>query len=403
MPKRRVGSAAAKGRLASAGRGIAAGAPKKHSISTPGKPRRAPTDGLEGCVNVADVEAIARRRLPRGVYDYYAGGAEEEATLARNREGFGKWVLLPRVLVDVDRVDLSTTMLGTPVKFPIHAAPTAYHRLATPEGETATARATGGAGALMVVSSLATRTLEDVAAAATGPLWFQLYVYRDRVLSLEVLQRAEAAGYRALVLTVDTPRLGRRERDFRNRFSLPPDMTIANFAQAGSAYARWDRNGSMFEYANSQLDPSLTWETVSWLREQTNLPIVLKGIVRADDAVRALERGVAGIVVSNHGGRQLDGEEATILALSDVVSAVGDRAEIYVDGGIRRGTDVLKALALGARGVLVGRPVLWGLAAGGEPGAKRVLEMLRDELALSMALAGCPSLAAIDRSLVRRA
>lgn len=369
--------------------------------STP-KGRPAP-DRLAGCINVADLESVARRRLPLGVYDYFAGGAEDEGTLARNREGFGKWVLLPRVLVDVDRVDLSTTALGAPVKMPIHAAPTAYHRLATPEGETATARAVGSSGALMVLSSLATRTLEDVAAAASGPLWFQLYVYRDRALSLEVLQRAETAGYQALVLTVDTPRLGRRERDFRNGFSLPANVTIANFAKGGSAYARWDSKSSMFSYANSQLDPSLTWEAVSWLRENTKLPILLKGVVRADDAVRALERGVSGLIVSNHGGRQLDGEEAAILALPDIVSAVGDRAEVYVDGGFRRGTEVLKALALGARGVLVGRPILWGLAAAGERGAARALEMLRDELALSMALAGCPSLSAIERSLVRRA
>lgn len=368
------------------------------------KPKaRATPDRLAGCVNVADLESIARRRLPRGVYDYYAGGAEDEGTLARNREGFGKWVLLPRVLVDVDRVDLSTTALGAPVSLPIHVAPTAYQRLATPEGETATARAAGSSGALMVVSSLATRTLEDVAAAASGPLWFQLYVYRDRALTLEVLQRAEAAGYQALVLTADTPRLGRRERDFRNGFSLPADVTIANFAKAGASYARWDSKSSMFSFANSQLDPSLTWEAVSWFREKTRLPILVKGVVRADDAVRALERGVAGLIVSNHGGRQLDGEEATILALPDIVSAVGDRAEVYVDGGFRRGTDVLKALALGARGVLVGRPILWGLAAAGERGAARALEMLRDELALSMALAGCPSLSAIERSLVRRA
>jgi 4-hydroxymandelate oxidase len=371
--------------------------PKRSSGSAAAKNR------LDRCVNVADVEAIARRRLPRGVYDYYAGGSEDEGTLARNREGFGKWVLLPRVLVDVGQVDLSTSVLGTPVSHPIHVAPTAYHRLATKDGETATARAAGAAGGLMVVSSLATRTLEDVAAAASGPLWFQLYVYRDRALSLEVLQRAEAAGYRALVLTVDTPRLGRRERDFRNKFALPPNVTIANFAPAGASYARWDAKSSMFSYANNQLDPTLTWDTISWLREKTKLPIVLKGIARADDAARALERGAAGIVVSNHGGRQLDGEEATILALADVVSAVGDRAEVYVDGGVRRGTDVLKALALGARGVLVGRPILWGLAAGGERGAARVLEMLQEELALSMALAGCASLRDIDRSLVRRA
>ena len=383
MPKASTRRAAARGRPAPKG-------------------RPAP-DRLAGWVNVADVEAIARRRLPRDVYDYYAGGSEDEGTLARNRDGFGKWVLLPRVLVDVDRVDLSTTTLGAPVKMPIHAAPTAYHRLATPEGETATARAVGSSGALMVVSSLATRTLEDVAGAASGPLWFQLYVYRDRALSLEVLQRAEVAGYRALVLTVDTPRLGRRERDFRNGFTLPANVTIANFAKSGSSYARWDSKSSMFSYANSQLDPSLTWEAVSWLREQTTLPILLKGVVRADDAVRAVERGISGLIVSNHGGRQLDGEEATILALPDIVSAVGERAEIYVDGGFRRGTDVLKALALGARGVLLGRPILWGLAAAGERGAARVLEMLRDELALSMALAGCPSLSAIERSLVRRA
>jgi 4-hydroxymandelate oxidase len=367
------------------------------------KPGATARAALERCLNVADFESLARKRLSPGAYGYYAGGSEDERTLARNRDGLGRWVLLPRVLVDVGRVDVSARALGAAVAMPILVAPTAFHRLAHPDGETATARGAGAAGALMVASTIATCTLESIAEAATGPLWFQLYVYRDRSLALDLIRRAEAAGYRGLCLTVDAPRLGRRERDLVNRFTLPPRLTMANLASAGAQYARWGSRSSMFDYANSQLDPSLSWDAVSWLRKQTKLPILLKGIVRRDDAIRAVERGVEAIIVSNHGGRQLDGEEATILALPDVVEAVAGRAEVYVDGGFRRGSDVLKALALGARGVLVGRPVLWGLAAGGAPGVTRVLELLRAELELAMALAGCPSLAAIDRSLVRRA
>lgn len=355
---------------------------------------------LERCVNVADFEALARRRMPPAFFDYYAGGAEDERTLARNRAAFDRFVLLHRVLVDVSRVDTATRVLGSPVSMPILLAPTAYHRLADPEGETATARGAGAAGTLMVSSTLSTCTLEAIAAAASGPLWFQLYVYRDRSLTERLTARAERAGYKALVLTVDTPRLGRRERDVRSGFRLPAGVTIANLAGEGERRQSWDAQGSMAAYANEQLDPSLTWESVDWLRRVTRLPLVLKGVMRADDAARAVDAGVEGVWVSNHGGRQLDAEEATLLALPGVVEAVRGRAEIYIDGGFRRGTDVLKALALGARAALIGRPYLWGLAAAGEPGVRRVLELLREELALAMALSGLPDIAAIDRSFV---
>jgi len=367
------------------------------------RPRKPSQNGtLDRCVSVDEVETLARKRLRPAYYDYYAGGAEDESTLSRNRRGFAHYALLHRVLVDVERIDTATDALGAPVSMPILVAPTAYHRLADDEGETATARAAGAAGTLMVASTLATRTLEEIAEAATGPLWFQLYVYRDRGVTERLIARAEAAGYRALVVTVDTPRLGRRERDVRNRFTLRRGLTVANLVGEGAELARWERYGSMAAYASALLDPSLTWETIAWIRGRTRLPIVLKGIARADDAARAVDHGAAGVWVSNHGGRQLDGCEASVLALPAVVAAVRGGAEVFVDGGIRRGTDVLKALALGARAVMIGRPVLWGLAAGGERGVRYVLEMLREEVALSMSLAGCPDLKAVDRDLIVR-
>jgi 4-hydroxymandelate oxidase len=255
----------------------------------------------------------------------------------------------------------------------------------------------------MTASTIASTSLEEIALAASGPLWFQLYVYKDRDIATDLARRAERAGYRALVLTVDTPMLGRRERDFRNGFKLPPSVKMANFTKYGDRFERWAFPGGMAARVHELMDHSLTWNAIEWLRSVTKLPIVLKGIVRADDARRAVDAGVPAIVVSNHGGRQLDGGEATILALPDVVEAVAGRAEVYVDGGFRRGSEILKALALGARGVFIGRPYLWGLAAGGEAGVARVLDILRDELSLAMALAGCARLADVDRSLVRPA
>jgi 4-hydroxymandelate oxidase len=362
-----------------------------------------PNGELERCVNVDEVETLARRRMRPADYDYYAGGAEDERTLTRNRDGFSRYALLHRVLVDVDHVDTGAEILGSRVATPVAVAPTAYHCLADPEGEVATARAAGSAGALMVASTLSTRTLEDIAEAATGPLWFQLYVYRDRAVTERLIARAEAAGYRALAITVDTPRLGRRERDLRSNFSLKRGLGLANLmSEGGVDLTRWEKYGSMAAYASALLDASLTWESIEWIRSRTKLPIVLKGIVRADDAAKAVDHGVAGVWVSNHGGRQLDGCEASVLALPAVVEAVKGRAEVYVDGGVRRGTDVLKALALGARAVMVGRPVLWGLAAGGERGVRFVLDGLREELALSLALAGCPDLRSVDSGLIVR-
>jgi 4-hydroxymandelate oxidase len=352
-------------------------------------------------VNVLEYEALARGRMNPSEYDYYAGAAGDELTLAENRRGFERLLLRPRVLVDVSRVDTSTTVLGEAVAFPVLMAPTAFNRLAHPDGECAVARAAGRAGTLMVASTIASCSLEEIAGAATGPRWFQLYVYKDRALTRALVERAEAAGYRALVLTVDTPRLGRRERDVRNGFVLPPHAAIRNFADLGrSTESAWTSESSFFDYVFRLFDASLTWETVAWLKSITRLPLVLKGILTAEDAREALRASVDGLIVSNHGARQLDGVSSTIAALPEIVEAVNGRLPVLLDGGIRRGTDVLKALALGARAVLIGRPYLWALATDGEEGVSRVLALLRDELELAMALAGRPTVAAVDRSLV---
>ncbi|MDE3155624.1 MAG: alpha-hydroxy-acid oxidizing protein [Acidobacteriota bacterium] len=350
-----------------------------------------------------EYEAIARTRMEASAYDYYAGAAGDERTLAENRRGFDRLLLRPRVLVDVSRVDTATTLLGESLALPILLAPTAFNRLAHPDGECAVVRAAGRAGTLLVASTIASCSVEEIAAAATGPLWFQLYVYKDRELTKALVARAEAAGCRALVLTVDTPRLGRRERDVRNGFVLPPHAAIRNFADVGRATeAGWTSGSSFFDYVFRLFDASLGWEAIDWLQSITRLPVLLKGILTPEDARLAADAGVAGIVVSNHGARQLDGVAATIDALPAIVGAVDGRLPVLLDGGIRRGTDVLKALALGARAVLIGRPYLWALAADGEAGVSRALALLRDELELAMALAGRPTIASIDASLVER-
>jgi 4-hydroxymandelate oxidase len=351
---------------------------------------------------VDDYEALARERMPHASYEYYAGGAGDEHTLAENRRAFGRITLRPRVLVDVSRIDLATDVLGTPVDLPVLLAPTAFNCLAHPDGERAAARAAGSAGTLMVASTLSTCSLEEIAGAATGPLWFQLYVYKDREVTRELVARAEAAGYRAIVLTVDTPLLGRRERDVRNAFVLPEGLTIRNLEPASADAARWSITSSFSAYVHDLFDASLTWDAVTWLRSITRLPVLVKGIITGDDARRAVTAGVDGIIVSNHGGRQLDGAAATIDALPEVTDAVAEHIPVLMDGGIRRGADVLKALGFGARAVLIGRPYLWALAADGEAGVRDVLGLLRAELALAMALCGRPSIESIDRSLVSR-
>jgi len=338
-------------------------------------------------INVMDYEALARAHMDPGAWDYYQGGSEDEVTLRANRSAFERIRLRPRMLVDVNTIDMSTTVLGTAVSMPILVAPTAFHGLAHPQGECLTVQGVGQMGTLMTVSTVSTRRLEDIAHVASGPLWFQLYVRHNLKASEVLVRRAQAAGYLAIVLTVDTPVLGKRERDVRNDFYMPSHAHSANFSDVPKA-----RILEVF---------IPTWQTVDWLRSLTSLPVLLKGILTAEDALLALEHGVAGIVVSNHGGRQLDGVQASIEALPAVVEAVAGRCEVFLDGGIRRGTDVLKALALGARAVLVGRPILWGLAANGQEGVRHVLELLRAELERAMQLAGRPTLSSIDRTLVK--
>ncbi len=352
-------------------------------------------------LNLHDLEQLARARLPQMAWDYYASGADDEVCVRRNVDAFAEIKLYYRVLVDVANRSLETTVLGQRTSMPILVAPTAFHRLAHKDGELASVRAAGDAGTIFTLSTLSNTAVEQVTAAATGPVWFQLYVYRDRGATEALVRRVEAAGAKALVLTVDAPLLGRRERDVRNGFALPPHLAIENLYPAGYARLPGQTGDSgLAAYVADLLDPTLTWAAVDWLRSLTKLPLLVKGIVRADDAKRAIDAGAAGVVVSNHGGRQLDASPATIDVLARIVDAVAGRGEVLLDGGVRRGADVIKALALGARAVLVGRPVLWGLAANGREGVVTALGILRRELDLAMALCGCPDVASITRDLV---
>jgi 4-hydroxymandelate oxidase len=350
-------------------------------------------------LTVADFERVARQRLTKAAYDYFRSGSEKELALDRNESAFDDYVIWYKVLVDVAERELATTVLGTPVAAPILIAPTAYHRMAHADGELATARAAAAAGTVYVVSTLATTALDEVAQASPGPKWFQLYIHKDREMTRALVERAEAAGYDAIVITVDTPLLGRRLRDERNGFALPPGLVMSNLADLAGP-----TDGSMLaRYVAERHSASFTWSDLAWLRSLSHLPILLKGIVRADDAARAAGEGIAGIMVSNHGGRQLDSAPATLTALPGIVDAVAGRAEVFLDGGVRTGADIFKAIALGARAVLVGRPILWGLAAGGEDGVVAVLHLLADDLSRTMALAGTRTLADIERSMVARA
>lgn len=351
----------------------------------------APPD-LSTLLNVEEMEAIAKARLPIGSYAYVASGSGAEITLRANRAAFGRWVFRPRVLVNVKDRDTSTTVLGTKLDLPVLVAPYALQCLLDPEGEVATARAAGVAGTAMALSMGSTRTIEDVAAAATGPLWFQPYLFDDLGIVRDVVARAEAARYRAICLTCDSPAIGYREAQTRWPAKLPEGVGWANMpADISTGKVRW-LSGASWD-----------WQTLEDVARTTNLPIVLKGILTAEDARLAVEHGAAGIVVSNHGGRQLDGCIASLDALPEVVDAVGGRAEVLVDGGIRRGTDVLTALALGARAVLIGRAAAWGLAVGGQAGVERVIQLLRDELSTSMALIGAPTIDRIRPEHVTRA
>lgn len=355
-------------------------------------------------INLFEYQTLGSQQLPKMALDYYASGSWDEITLRDNRAAFERYKLCPRMLVDVSKRDLSTQILGQSLQLPILIAPMAFQCLAHPDGEVATAKAAARLGSVMVLSTLATKSMEEVASVRNQALqWFQLYVHRDRELTRALVERAYAAGFQALCLTVDAPMLGKRERDTHNQFVLPSNMELANLSTLTNLEIPYEPGESgLFAYFLEQLNPALTWADLEWLRSLSPLPLVVKGILRGDDAQRAVEHGAKAVIVSNHGGRQLDGAIASIDALSEVVAAVGDKADVLVDGGIRRGTDVLKALALGAKAVLLGRPVLWGLTVGGEAGVRHVIELLRDEFDLAMALSGCAKVQDIDSSLVVR-
>jgi isopentenyl diphosphate isomerase/L-lactate dehydrogenase-like FMN-dependent dehydrogenase len=330
-------------------------------------------------VNVWDYERLAAQKLDANAHAYYVGGADDEVTLRDNLAAFERRRLRPRVLVDVGSVSTQTMVLGTQIALPVLIAPVAIQRLAHPDGEEAVARAAAAAGTIMCLSSVATCAPRDL---RSGERWFQVYVWRDRAKTEAAIEEAVECGYSALVLTVDVPYLGRRERDLRVGFTVPEHLTV---------------QGDMFGEA---FDATVTWRDLEWLASY-GLPVVVKGILTGEDAALACDHGVAGIVVSNHGGRQLDSVPASLDVLEEVAGAVGGRAEVLLDGGVRRGTDALKALALGARAVLIGRPMLWGLAVAGEDGVTDVLRMFQEEIQLGLALLGCASPADVSRAHVR--
>ena len=398
---------------------------------------------LAKCGDIDDVRRLAKRNLPGGVFDYFDGAAETEWSMANNSAAFERVHLTPRVLVDVSQIDTSVTVMGTRMPYPFAFSPTGFTRIATSAGETAVARVAARHGVPYTLSTLGTRSIEEVAAArasvttaaarasvATGgtaalasPLWYQLYVWKDRGLSRELVQRAKAAGYQAIMVTVDTAVFGRRNRDVRRGFTLPPKIGLETFID-GVRHPRWtldfithepitfsavsgrgDVDGStaitLSDYVNSQFDASLSWRDLDWVRSESGLPIMLKGIQSVDDAVRARSEGVEAIALSNHGGRQYDGSPAPIELLPSVMDAVGDGIEVLVDGGVRRGSDVVKACALGARAVMFGRPYLYGLGAAGELGVEWVINYFTAGVKRTMALVGAIDVASL-RGLVRR-
>ena len=380
---------------------------------------------LKQAHNLEDVRAVAHRKLPMAVKDFIEGGAEDELTISKNRQAFQDLTFERRALVDVSIRDQSTTLLGTPVSSPIALAPVGLAALAHPRGEAAAAAAAADRGIITTLSSSSTWSIEEVAEASAGPKWFQLYIWRDRELTKEIVERARAAGYKALALTVDVPVAARRERDLRNGFEIPPrptvrhagdvlrhagwfsrlakdelfghGLTMGNFAPANGVRKRM----VMMEMVNELFDPSVTWGDVEWLQSVWGGPLVIKGISSVADARRAVEVGVGGLWVSNHGGRQLDGLAASATVLPDIVDEVGDEVEVFLDGGVRRGSDVVKALALGARACMIGRPYIYGLAAGGQAGVDKVLGHFQTEIDATLALLGCTSVKDLDRSFLR--
>jgi 4-hydroxymandelate oxidase len=354
--------------------------------------------GLEDVVSISDMEAIAHARMEHMAWEYISGGAGDEITLRWNREAFDKIRLDTRVLRDVSNVDTKTSLLGIDLLFPVMLAPTALHKLAHPEGELATAKGAGDAGTAMVLSTMSSTSLEDVAKVATSPPWFQLYVQKDKGFTKELVERAVAAGYKALVVTVDTPTDGARNRQERAKFHLPPGVEMSNLK--GLKLESGAKVGTERHVFDSILPHQLTWKDIEWLQSLSKLPVVAKGVLNANDAEIAAKQGLGAVQVSNHGARQLDTTPATIDALPRIADKVGGRIPLILDGGVRRGTDVLKALANGANVVMVGRPIFYGLSTAGAAGVTKALNILRHEFEMSMALTGVTTIKEIDRSVL---
>jgi len=365
-------------------------------VKNPTDPTKKDSGDNTPLINLFDFETLARQRLSRMALEYVSSGAGDEITLRRNRECFDDLRLHPRVLVDASKIDTSLELFGERLEFPILLAPCAYQKLVHPDGELAAARAAGKAGAPFVVSTFATTALEEIASVSEASLWFQLYVHPDHGFTRDLIRRTESAGYRVLCVTVDTPILGIRDRERRAGFHLPPGLERANLKTLGTAVTKMGHFEGGGNY--SILDPAINWETIAWIRSLTKLPVVLKGILSPEDARMACEHGASGIIVSNHGGRNLDTVPATVEALPGVMEAVEGRIPVLLDGGIRRGTDIVKALAFGAKAVLIGRPYLWGLGVGGVQGIEQVIRILRMELEAAMALCGTPSIPRITPS-----
>lgn len=359
-------------------------------------------DRMAAYVCIEDYEKHALEHLTPSIRDYYKGGAGEEYSAKWNREAFKNYRIRPRFLRNVSERDISTTVLGYKVSMPLGVAPTAMQRMAHPDGECANARAAQAAGTIFTLSTIATSSIEEVAEAAPkGIKWLQLYVYTDRNITLNLIRRAERAGFKALVLTIDAPIFGDRRADLRNKFSLPNHLRFANFQGDLSKRINSTKTGSgLNEYVTALFDTSLSWDDVKWLKRITTLPVILKGILTVEDACLAVENGADAIIVSNHGARQIDSVPATIEVLPEISKAVGDKIEIYMDGGVMQGIDVFKALALGAKMVFIGRPMLWGLAYNGEKGAYEILELMRKEIDSAFALTGCKSVKDITRDMV---
>jgi 4-hydroxymandelate oxidase len=348
-------------------------------------------------INLFDFEAVAKERLPKEEYDYIAGGATDEISVDRNSRAYASWALRPRVLRDVSALDLSTTVLGTKVSLPVLIAPCGGHKRAHPDGEVATYRAATACGTILAVSANANTSFEELAKAATGPLWVQLYPFRDRELTKSWLSRAKEAGYRAVCVTLDSQWPPKRERNIRNNYKRTRG---ANYPKTDSAEAP---KAGRTRRAGEGADPAATWNDLEWIKSATDLPVVAKGIMTGEDVELCAEVGADAVIISNHGGRHLDNTLATIEVLSEAAAAANGRMEVLLDGGIRRGADVVKALALGAKAVFIGRPLFWGLAVDGEQGVVRVLEILREEIEIAMAKCGRPTVASVDSTVVVKA